>query len=181
MTGNMFDDMKLSRRDAIVALGGIAGGAAVVGSARRDELTDFDEAGIVSRLHAAAEAIYPSTIDVEESFIETYVRGRLASREEHLAGQAEALEIMEARAQGIAGRPYSRLQRDRRRTVLRTMGVHRAPPVADGTAEERVRYYIVNDLLYVLFTTPKGAEAVGFENPPGYPGGREAYRRRPVQ
>lgn len=169
--------MLLSRRDALVALGGLVGGAAVVGSGRRDELTDVDEHRVIGRLHAVADAIYPSTIQVERSFVSTTVRGRLADRPAHVSGQADALDTLEERTQVIAGRPFDRLSRDRRQSVLRTIGVHRAAPNPDGTGEERIRYFVVNDLLYVLFSTPRGAGAVGCENPPGHAGGNEAYRR----
>ena len=65
----------------------------------------------------------------------------------------------------------------RRRQVLQSMGVTTVHPTADGTTAEQVRFYLVNDLLYVLFTSPKSSELTGIDNPPGHPGGREAYRR----
>jgi hypothetical protein len=42
-----------------------------------------------------------------------------------------------------------------------------------------VRYYVVNELLYALYTSPTGGELVGIENPQGHPGGHESYQHEP--
>ena len=55
----------------------------------------------------------------------------------------------------------------------------RAYPDPAGTAPQRIRYYVLNGLLYALYASPRGAELVGSTNPEGYPGGQEAYQRRP--
>jgi hypothetical protein len=52
-------------------------------------------------------------------------------------------------------------------------------PDPDGTDAGRVRYYVVNELLYALYASPTGGELVGIENPRGYPGGTASYRRGP--
>lgn len=171
--------MELTRRDALAALGGIGGGAAAVGAARQRDVDDLDGDEVTDRLHAVAEAIYPSELEIDRSFVATYVVGRLEGREEHVREQAAALDGLDAHARRRTGRSVTALGPSDRRSVLRSMGAHAAHPIPDGTLQERVRYYVVNDLLYALFSTPTGGELVGCENPPGHPGGREAYQRGP--
>jgi hypothetical protein len=60
------------------------------------------------------------------------------------------------------------------------MGVHTADPDSEGTDPERVRFHVVNELLYALYTSPTGGELVGIENPQGYPGGTASYREGPA-
>lgn len=170
--------MELTRRDALVVLGGITGGAAVVGTVR-ETFDDFDEDGVTDRLHAVAEAIYPPAVDVDRGFVSTYVVGRLGGRERYAREQSEALETLDDHARRRTGRSIPALTPSRRRTVLTNMGVHVAHANPEGTVQERVRYYVVDDLLYVLFSTPVGGKLVGCENPPGYPGGVDAYQRGP--
>lgn len=172
--------MRLTRRDAMVALGAM-GGAVLVGSSRRNRTTAFEDDDTVRLLHAAAEAIYPSDVEIDRAFIDTFVRGRLATRQGAQQAQTEALADLDRRSRHVTGRSFPNLSIDDRRQVLRTIGVHRAPPVPDGTEEERIRFHVVNDLLYVFFSTPPGASLVGLHNPPGYPGGRQAYQRTPLQ
>ena len=74
---------------------------------------------------------------------------------------------------------FAALGADRRDTVLRQLGVHTADEDPDGTRAERIRYYVVNELLYALYASPTGGELVGIENPQGYPGGRASYQRGP--
>lgn len=169
--------MKLTRRDALIALGAASAGAAAIGSARQTTAVDLSDAQITTRLQAVAESVYPEEIEVTRGFIVSYAQRRLEGRDAYRRAQADALERLDNRARSFAGRPFPALSRDRRQTVLRDMGVLRAVPVADGTAEERIRFYVVNDLLYVLFSTPTGGEALGCANPPGYPGGLAAYQR----
>lgn len=171
--------MELTRRDALVALGGIGGGAAAVGTARKGSFDGLDQEEVTDRLHAVAEAIYPSDLEIDRSFVSTYVIGRLDGRDGYVREQADALSGLDVHARRRTGRAVTALAPSDRRSVLRSMGVHTAHPNPDGTLQERVRYFVVNDLLYVLFSTPTGSELVGVENPPGHPGGREAYQRGP--
>jgi len=173
--------MELTRRDALVALGAIGGGTAVLGTVRQGVFDDLDEDAVTDRLYAVSEVVYPTEIDIDRSFVSTYVVGRLNNREAHVRAQSDALERLDTHARRQAGRSLTALNPSERRSVLETMGVNTAHPNPDGTPAERVRYYVVNDLLYVLFSTPTGGELVGCENPPGYPGGVEAYQRGPTE
>lgn len=177
--------VKLTRRDAIAVLvaSGI-GASAVIASesveetkSDRSELSDAD----VSKIVAVAEVVYPSAIEVTTEFVETYSLGRVQDRPEYLTGiisAASDLNTYTKRWYGVEFDDLSKLKRDR---ILREMGVDRAHPVPAGTVSERVRYYLVNDLLYALYSTPIGGELIGLENPPGHPGGLESYQRGPDQ
>lgn len=171
--------MQLSRRDAIAALGALGIGASAVGTARQWTDESIGDEEITDRLQAAAEVVYPSAVDVDRSFIETVVRGRLNGRPEYVRSQEETLAALQRHSRRTTGRGFEQLDIDGRRSMLRQLGVPRAHPNPSGTVDERVRYYVVNDLLYVLFSTPTGGELVDCENPPGYPGGVEAYQHGP--
>jgi len=171
--------MRLTRRDALVALAGGAGATAAAGTVvdRLDAGRASLEEDRVARLGAVAEVVYPSEVDVTREFLETYVVGRSRDRPDYRDGVGDAVDALQRAARreyghGLIGLGESRLDR-----LLRERGVDAAAPVPDGTVAERVRYYVVNDLLYALYTTPVGGRLVGYENPDGYPGGREAYQR----
>jgi hypothetical protein len=59
------------------------------------------------------------------------------------------------------------------------MGVQSAESDSGGGVPERIRYHLVNSLLYALFTSPMGSELVGISNPTGHPGGYESLTRAP--
>ena len=141
--------MELTRRDALLALAGgglIASGAAVDGTAGRGDATvsDADRETLV----AAAEVLYPSSVTVTDEFVRTYVLGRQTVDETYLTAIGDALD-----------------------EVLRATGADRAYADPEGTVAQRIRYYVVDELLYAFYATPKGAGLMGSENPDGYPGG----------
>jgi len=57
------------------------------------------------------------------------------------------------------------------------MTVDTAGPDPDGVAGERIRYYLVNELLYAFYASPTGAGLVGLENPRPIPAGRRRTGR----
>jgi uncharacterized membrane protein YbhN (UPF0104 family) len=61
---------------------------------------------------------------------------------------------------------------------LRSLGVDRAASRREGNRAEQIRFYLVNSLLYLLFTKPRGSRLVGIENPDGHPGGFAVYSER---
>ena len=160
-------------------VGGLSAGTLAVGSARNYRHGSVDEDHVIEQLHAAAEAIYPSAIDVDRTFITNDVRGRLRDRDEYADKQVDAVVSLDQYARRMTGRRFRSLSIGQRRSLFERLGIPRAHPNPNGTDDEQIRYYIVNDLLYVLFTTPVGGELVGCENPPGYPGGTVAYTRGP--
>lgn len=168
--------MKLNRRDALVALGGL--GLTSVSWLRqvdRDDVSLADDD--VQALVALAETLYPSEVEVDSAFIRTYVTGQRALDEEYPAAVKAALEEVEKRARRRTGTGLTELTPERRGGVLRATGADRAFPNPEGTDAQRIRYYIINNLLYALYTTEKGGKLVGNPNPPGHPGGTTSYQR----
>ncbi|QLD89534.1 gluconate 2-dehydrogenase subunit 3 family protein [Natronomonas salina] len=169
--------MELSRRDAVAALAAVgagAGGTAYVW--RRD---DPEPSPDVETLTAVATVVYPSEVEGIEAFVETYAAGRAASDDDHAEGVRRATERVDARARDWYGAPFADLPPEDRDSLLREMGVDTADEDPRGTTAERVRYFVVGDLLLALYASPTGGELVGIENPQGHPGGLESYRRGP--
>lgn len=173
--------MELTRRDALAAAAGAAG-VATVGelSERLDERREFDDnEHVLSRLLAVSRVVYPSEVEATTEFLHTYVLGREYDREGYVEVTARALDGLDRRSRRLYGSAFATLSVERRDECLREIGVSRATPDPDGTTVERIRYYVVNQLLYALYTSPTGGRLVGNENPPGYPGGRQAYQEGP--
>lgn len=171
------DELRLTRRDALTAVaagGTLAGGslaisevAGEVDSQQGDSaLSDTD----IATAEAVATVVYPSAVDVTTVFIETYLRRLSRDRK---AALSDTVEDLNAHTQSQYGPAFHGIEaRSKRDAVLRSLGVNRARSVPAGSVPERVRYHLVNSLLYALFTTSKGSQLVGVENPTGYPGGR---------
>lgn len=187
--------MRLTRRDALAVLAGmgvLGGGSAAVltrqartdDSARGPSADDRAPAGsvpgpVVRTLAAAADVLYPSAVEGTRPFVETFALGRLADRPAHRDGLVDAVEVVDSRARSWYGEPFADLPIETRDAVLRELGADSADPDAAGSDAERVRFYVVNDLLYALYTSPTGGELAGTENPIGYPGGLQSYQRGP--
>jgi Gluconate 2-dehydrogenase subunit 3 len=170
--------MKLTRRDALAAL---AAGGTVIGGTTALRWTDVDEdvGEHESRtLEAVAHVIYPSTVSEIPRFVETYVVGRFQDRSPDRRGILEAIATLDEYAQTWYDDAYRKLERQTQERLLSEMGLDVVDPVPDGTDVERVRYYLINELLYALYTSPTGGTLVGIENPQGYPGGTASYQRR---
>jgi len=184
------DDGVPSRRQFLTALGGTAlaaaaygygtdsGRSAAAGSATPSS-THPASGDHIDALTAIASAVYPSDVSVERSFIESRVFGRVEPEPDHFEKLVAAIEAVDNHARARFGGRVTDLSAGRRRQVLQSMGVTTVHPAADGTTAEQVRFYVMNDLLYALFTSPVGGELLGVDNPPGHPGGREAYQRGP--
>lgn len=175
--------MELSRRDALVAVAASTAGVAGAGEladqldARADEPADVD--GVLSRLASVATVIYPSEVDVTDSYLRTYLLANEYDREGYVERTAAALDELDDRGRQRMGKPVEDLSPSECDRLLKRIGVQRVTPDPEGMAVERIRYYVVNKLLYTLYTTPTGGQLLGNENPPGYPGGRAAYQRGP--
>lgn len=170
--------MELSRRDVLAALAAVGVGAAAGCSAPTGEADAADEQ-VVRTLVAVAEVVYPSTVEEVESFVRDVSTARIRANEEYEAGVVDAIGRLEAYVDEFHDVPYVELDRAERAAVLDRMGVDTADPVPDGRDRERIRYYVVNELLYAFYSTPTGASLAGLENPPGHPGGTGSYRRGP--
>lgn len=137
------------------------------------------DAGTIATLTAVATTVYPSDVDGVGTFVERYVTERARRTDERARGIANAVETLEEYTRTFHDEPFRKLSPALRRETLDQMGVDTADPVPDGTEAERVRHYVVNDLLFAFYASPAGAELAGLENPPGYPGGIESYREGP--
>jgi len=184
--------MELTRRDAVAALAAVGGGAAIGLSGlveppsatsgddgpREDNSGAPGDAEIEATLVAAAEVVYPSDVTGVEEFVRTYLSGRLG-REEHRAGMARAVAELDQLANNWYGGRFAALDPGDRDDFLRELGADSAEENPDGTTAERVRYYVVNEVLLALYASPTGGELVGIENPQGHPGGQASYQRGP--
>lgn len=182
--------MRLTRRDAVAALAAagvaVGGGGAVLLSS--DDAREGADGGDSDRpiaddelatLVAVAEVLYPSAIENAEEFVTRYIRGRASDRPEHARGIAETIAYLDAYAEAWYDERFAALDPPAREEALRGMNADTAEPVPEGSDAERVRYYVVNELLFALYTTPTGSELIGLENPRGHPGGLASYQRGP--
>ncbi|WP_226003940.1 gluconate 2-dehydrogenase subunit 3 family protein [Natrinema salinisoli] len=179
--------MELTRRDAIAALaalgtgGTLSGCVAPPGSAPGndgDPAVDIDTERIQETMVAAAEVVYPSAVSGTTSFVETFLEGRLEDPS-HAVALDETVAELNDLGESWYGGPFPTLAPDDRDRFLREVGADTAAENPDGSTRERIRYYVVNDLLLALYTSPTGGELVGLENPQGHPGGLESYQRGP--
>ena len=155
-----------------------AGAAAYV--ARESDDPPSGESGPdVETLVAVAAVVYPDEVTGLEAFVDAYARRRAATDDEHARGVRAAVAELNDRAEAWYGAPFAALSADDRDSLLREVGADTAEEDPAGTTAERVRYYVVNDLLMALYASPTGGELVGIENPQGHPGGIDSYRRGP--
>ncbi|MCU4802682.1 gluconate 2-dehydrogenase subunit 3 family protein [Halobacteria archaeon HArc-gm2] len=179
--------MELTRRDAIAALAaaGVAGGGAVLVASDRDRGSESnDDEGATNDAHedivetatALAPVLYPSEVDDAAEFVRTYVTGRIENDDDHRTGMADAVAALDAHASEEFESNFRELSPEQGDRLLTDVGLDRVRPDPAGSDLERIRFYLVNELLYALFSSPTGGELVGTENPPGHPGGLESYQ-----
>ncbi|MDY6775931.1 MAG: gluconate 2-dehydrogenase subunit 3 family protein [Halobacteria archaeon] len=177
--------MRLTRRDLMAALAAVGvGGAALVAVEESEEsdqgtkpLTDEE----VEVFVAAAETVYPSELEADETeeFVSSYVLSRAHDSPDRAERLSDAVAYLDKYAESWYGDRFADLSRDERDEALRAMGAETADPDPEGSGVEAVRYHVVNELLFALYTTPTGGELVGLENPQGHPGGTSSYTRGP--
>ncbi|MDL5362434.1 gluconate 2-dehydrogenase subunit 3 family protein [Halalkalicoccus sp. NIPERK01] len=172
--------MELSRRDAMAALGALGVGAAALGVRERagSGSDEGPDARVREAFVAAAEVVYPSEVSGVRGFVETFLEGRLDDGTHAEGLRAAVSDLDDAATEWYDGR-FSALSPADRDRLLREIGADTAEEDPEGTTAERVRYYVVNELLLALYSSPTGGELVGIENPQGHPGGIESYRRGP--
>lgn len=184
--------MKLTRRDAMAALAAVGAVGAGSVAARYDPPRADDGGGenggggdaepsvsadLLDVMDAAAAVVYPSNVTGRRAFVERYVVGRTDGRESYRRGLEATAAELDAIARDWRDAGFADLSPDARDGVLRGLGVATADPEPDGTVSERIRLYVVNDLLFAFYSSPTGGRLVGIENPIGHPGGTESYRR----
>lgn len=170
--------MRLTRRDAIATLAVLGGGSAAIG-----RLGDADKPAerVVTTIVATAGVVDPSAVQVDAEFVRTYLLGRSHAQAGYARAVADAVAELDRTARAEFGGSFASLPVDHRRAVLAYLGVDRAISDPNGTVPQRIRYYVVHELLYALYTSPVGGRLLNMENPPGFPGGRDAYQRSPDQ
>ncbi|QSG09286.1 gluconate 2-dehydrogenase subunit 3 family protein [Halapricum desulfuricans] len=181
------DTTRLTRRDAVIALGAAGVGAAGLGALAWDDLgdetadgpTDRDEPGGRETIVAAAEALYPERVTGIDSFVESYVVGRIQDRSAYFDGVRAAARRLDEYARHWDDRPFAELDRGARQDVFDEYGLDDSEPDPSGSERERARYYLINELLFAFYSSPTGGSLVGLENPPGHPGGLDSYQRGP--
>ncbi|NIB99431.1 gluconate 2-dehydrogenase subunit 3 family protein [Halobacterium sp. R2-5] len=175
--------MELTRRDTLAALAaaGAAGAAGAGALALSENENDDGPVGDheVATLVAVAGVVYPSEVEGVDSFVREYSAGRFADRPEYAAGVADAVDALDEYTRHWHDADFAALDEATREETLSGMEADISDPVPDGDEAERVRYYLVNELLYALFSTPTGGELAGIENPQGHPGGTASYQRGP--
>jgi hypothetical protein len=172
--------MDLRRRE-IVAAGAAAVGALPLFERDQPGSTDGSESDTVGEkevatLLALAETVYPSSVEYDEEFLTSHVESRSAARQ---AGIRIAIDDLNRFARKWYGRSYPRLDSGARQSLLAQVGVGCVWPDPNGSASERIMYYLVNQLLYALYTDPRGSRLFGIDNPVGYPGGYQSYQEPP--
>jgi len=184
-------DTELTRRDAIVALATTGIAVTATGALTWDYLEADDGPsgdGTVDdpltaqhreTLVALAEVVYPSAVSGIPEFVETYVVGRLDDQPDRRTGIVDAVGELDSYATEKTDTEFRKLDVAAQNEVLDGMGVDVVDPDPDGFGAERVRFYLVNELLYALYASPTGGKLVGLENPQGYPGGTDSYQHGP--
>lgn len=174
--------MELSRRDALAVLAGsgILGGGAVAALERRRGTAEPAGDHTLDTLVATARVVYPSAVENVESFVRTYSPPRLDADEAFRRGVETAVADLDENVAAFNdAETFLDLPAEDRDQALRRTGAAAARPDPEGALPQRVRYYLVNDLVYALYSSPTGGELVGIENPQGYPGGTTSYRQGP--
>jgi hypothetical protein len=178
--------MELTRRDAIAALAAVGGaGTAAYGYTRLHEDSDGSpeqsrpsDERVIETMIAAAEVVYPSDLSGTEPFVEEFVTARLDETKQ-AAGIREAVAVLDEHTRTWYDHEFQALPAVSRNNALEGIGADVAGEDPNGTTAERVRYYIVNELLLALYSSPTGGKLVGIENPQGHPGGVESYQQGP--
>lgn len=195
--------MELTRRDAVAALAALGAGGVGYAASHRSQQSAAeavaDDETVKTTLVAAAEVLYPSSVVGIKAFVRTFLEGRLddadradqpltgtgaaPSRADPVAasegGLHETVTTLNTLAEEWHDQPFASLSPSTRDRLLREVGADTAEEAPDGTVAERIRYYVVNELLLALYTSPTGGELVGTESPQGHPGGINSYQRGP--
>jgi hypothetical protein len=144
-------EYELTRRDALAALGAagvtVAGGAAALTWSQREDGDDSLDEHERETLHAVAFTVYPSEVTGVREFVDGYVAGRVDADPERAAGIADAVAELDDYAAEWEGKQFTALSPRVRDETLRAMGVDIANPDPDGGPRERVRHFLVNELL----------------------------------
>ncbi|WP_138007267.1 gluconate 2-dehydrogenase subunit 3 family protein [Halalkalirubrum salinum] len=190
--------MQLTRRDATAALAALGATGGIAYGARHftsDDETDADDTDantdasddtqssegddhLRSTLVAVAGVLYPNEVEGIEGFVNTFLDGRLDDSP-HAEGVRSAIQTLDEHAEAWYNVKIVDMESETIDGLLREIGADTADEDPNGPTAERIRYYVVNELLLALFTSPTGGELVGIENPIGHAGGLGSYTQGP--
>jgi hypothetical protein len=160
--------MKLTRRDAIAALGA----AGITSLAGCESLTgETEPPSEMETMVALAEVLYPSEVDPTEEFVQTFLFGRITDEEAYQTELEAGTETLNDAASDMEGDAFARLDTDQRVSVIENSDIRTGESVPDGSDIQRVNYHLVDELLFAFYSSPTGGELVGNTNPRGFPGG----------
>ena len=74
----------------------------------------------------------------------------------HRQGVVDAAAELDATARDWFDASVTDLDRSTRDRLLRELGVDVADPNPEGNLSDRVRFYVVNELLYAFYASPTG-------------------------
>lgn len=174
--------MELTRRDATVALAAIGISSLAIGThqfrgdkAPESSITEAEKETIHTTLIAIADVVYPTKVTGIPTFVASYLEGRL-SHVEHPQEMVATVNELNSLATTWHDNTVPELSRETREQLLQETGAATADENPRGTTAERIRYFVVNELLFALYASPTGGELVGIENPIGHPGGVQSYQ-----
>lgn len=175
--------MRLTRRDVIAALA--ASGVAIIGktaieSLDKDTNKEWQDTPItkskVDGIVAAAEVLYPSSVENIEKFVTQYIKGRIDDNPRHVKEISDTFTYLNRYCKSWYNKNFPNLNPQKREKAFQKMNADSVTPDPEGSDVQRVRYYVINELLFALYTTPTGGKLIGLENPPGHPGGLTSYQ-----
>lgn len=184
--------MELSRRDALAALVAAGVGVSIETTANPPSSAQAPKQSPPDHVRSShstlsshefhtltniAQVIYPKNVTGITPFIDTYLTGRTDPG--FLTGVSEAVAVLDDHAQDWYNALFVNLTPETQRQLLTELGTTTAVPDPTGSPAGKIRYYLINELLFALYTSPTGASLVGLDNPQGYPGGIESYQRGP--
>lgn len=178
--------MELTRRDALAALaasGTLLGGTIALTAKPHSNKSNKTQEPTDPALNPQymetaidiASIIYPSQLTGLADFVSTYLNGRLDDSD-YKHGFTTSIDRLNDLSIVWHDAKYVNLTREVQETVLHEIGADTADPAPSGSPGSRIRYYLINELLYALYTSPTGGRLVGIENPQGHPGGIKSYQ-----
>lgn len=169
--------MRLTRRDALAALA--AGTASAAGCSAPEVDGEGLDPAAADTLVAAAAVLYPTDVENTGEFVRTYTRGRTRDDARRRRGIEATTADLRRVAREWYGEAFTTMSVERRKATLRETGADTADPDPQGGLANRVRFHVVDELLYALYTSPAGGRLAGVENPVGHPGGTTSYQQGP--
>ncbi len=127
----------------------------------------------VQKLLTIVDVVYPSSDPRQfEPTVRNYVDSLPEERRQILLGTLAELDRITADA---LGQPLGAASTPGVIMVMKRIGVDRVQSKPRGMLAERIRFHLVNSIMYALLTEPRVTRSFGIDNPVGYPGGFSSY------